>query len=51
VSEVIDGKFKVYGNNGKFYWVVYGLRSSIEVEPNKTDVSVQGSGPYLWLQN
>ena len=49
VSEVIDNEFKVFGENGKFFWIVYGLRSTFEVEPNKNQVSVQGSGPYLWI--
>jgi hypothetical protein len=39
----------VYGENGKFYWIVYGARNEIEVEPNKNDVNVNGSGPYLWV--
>jgi hypothetical protein len=49
VSEVIDNKFTVYGNNGKFYWMVYGTRQEIEVDPNKSDVVVKGDGPYLWI--
>ena len=48
-SEVINNTFNVYGKNGKFYWVVHGSRGNINVEPNKDDVSVKGSGPYLWL--
>jgi hypothetical protein len=49
VSEVIYNKFTVYGNNGKFYWMVYGTRQEIEVDPNKSDVVVKGEGPYLWI--
>jgi hypothetical protein len=49
VSEVIDNKFTVYGNNGKFYWMVYGTRQEIDVDPNKSDVVVKGEGPYLWI--
>jgi len=50
VSEVIDNQFNVYGNNGKFFWIVHGKRYDIEVEPNKTDVNVNGNGPYLWIE-
>jgi hypothetical protein len=49
VSEVVDNKFTVYGPNGKFYWVVYGRRSKIEVEPMKKDVVIKGDGPYKYL--
>ena len=49
-SEIINNKFSVYGENGKFHWVVYGKRLSIHnVEPNKGEVKVKGSGPYLWI--
>ena len=33
-GEVEDGKFKVYGENSKFYWTVYGKRYDIDVEPD-----------------
>ena len=50
-SDVKDGKFKVHGSsNGKFNWIVYGLRTSLVVEPNKDDVYIQGSGPYKWYE-
>ena len=49
VSEVKDNKFAVYGNNGKFYWMVYGTRQELDVDPNKSDVVVKGEGPYLWI--
>jgi len=50
VGEVINNKFFVYGENCKFYWSVYGKRFEINsIEPNKNDVSVKGSGPYLWI--
>jgi hypothetical protein len=49
VTEVVDNKFQVYGPPGKFYWLVHGLRNNIEVEPNKSDVNVKGTGPYLWI--
>jgi hypothetical protein len=49
VSEMNDNKFKVYGSNGSFYWIVYGKRNTIEVEPNKKDVIIKGDGPYRWI--
>ena len=49
VSEVVDNQFTVYGPKGKFYWIVYGRRSEIEVEPMKKDVIVKGDGPYKYL--
>ena len=48
-SEVIDGKFTVYGTNGSFYWLVQGKRSDIEVEPNKDDYQLHGDGPYTYI--
>jgi hypothetical protein len=47
---VENGKFKVYGNPIKFSWFVMGKRSDIEIEPNKNDVEVYGSGPYRWIK-
>jgi hypothetical protein len=44
-----DGYFTVYGDSGKFYWLVHGNREAIDVEPSKTDVCVKGSGPYKWI--
>ena len=49
VSEIVDNKFTVYGENGKFYWIVHGSRSNVDVDPDKTAVEVKGSGPYLWI--
>jgi hypothetical protein len=49
VSEVKNNQFKVYGNNGKFNWIVYGKRNDIVVEPLKLDVQVKGEGPYRWI--
>jgi len=49
VSEIQDNKFTVYGSNGKFYWIVYGKRASIDVEPFKKDVIVKGDGPYKYV--
>jgi hypothetical protein len=48
-GNVKEGKFKVYGPNGKFYWVVYGQRLPVNVEPLKSSVEVKGTGPYRWI--
>ena len=48
-SEVENNKFKVYGENSKFHWSVYGKRYDILVEPNKDSVNVKGHGPYLYI--
>jgi hypothetical protein len=47
-TEVVNNQFKVYGNNGSFFWIVYGERLSIDVEPSKS-TPVYGSGPYKWI--
>lgn len=49
VSEVKDGKFKVIGANGKFFWLVHALRNKIDVEPVKSEVTVNGEGPYKYI--
>lgn len=49
VTEVKDGKFKVIGKNGSFFWHVHALRNIINVEPNKSDVEVKGDGPYKYI--
>ena len=41
--------FRVYGENGRFNWLVHGKRFDIEVEPNKADVNRHGDGPYTYL--
>ena len=41
--------FRVYGENGRFNWLVHGKRFDIEVEPNKADVNKHGDGPYTYL--
>jgi hypothetical protein len=51
VSEVEDGKFKVLGDNGKFFWTVQATRNEINVEPNKSDVVIKGDGPYTYISN
>lgn len=48
-SEVIDNKFTVYGENCKFFWIVYGKRLDIDVELNKSETNVKGQGPYLYV--
>ena len=48
-SEVENNTFRVYGENAKFHWVVYGSRQEVNVEPNKADVNVKGHGPYLYI--
>jgi hypothetical protein len=48
-SEVVNNKFKVYGSNCKFFWIVYGERESIEIEPLKNSVEIKGEGPYKWV--
>ena len=49
VSEVVNNQFTVYGENGSFFWIVYGKRKEIETEPLKSNVKVEGSGPYRWI--
>jgi hypothetical protein len=48
-SEIANNQFNVYGKNGKFHWLVHGIRNTLDVEPNKLNVSVNGYGPYLWI--
>jgi hypothetical protein len=48
-GEVENGKFKVYGENAKFYWLVQGKRYDIEVEPDKGSIEIKGDGPYLYI--
>jgi len=48
-SEITNNVFSVYGENGKFYWMVHGKRGDIAIEPLKSETSVKGSGPYLWM--
>ena len=50
VSEVNEnGKFSVYGENGKFNWTAIGKRGDINVEPLKEETDVKGFGPYKWI--
>ena len=49
-GEIVNNIFSVYGENCKFNWIVHGKRLEIKnIEPNKYEVSVKGSGPYLWI--
>ena len=48
-TEVENNEFTVYGENGKFHWLVIGKRHDIVVEPMKSDVELKGEGPYLWI--
>ena len=41
--------FTVYGENGRFNWLVLGKRSDVIVEPNKADMTVCGDGPYRYF--
>jgi hypothetical protein len=53
-SRVENNSFNVYcneGDHGPFSWTVHGKRGSIDVEPNKADVELHGSGPYKYLTN
>ncbi len=46
-----NNKFIVYGNPGKFTWIVYGKRGDVNVEPSKKDYKMKGDGPYKYLDN
>jgi hypothetical protein len=48
-DEIQNNSFSVYGENGKFHWLVIGKRFDVDVEPYKKDVVVKGDGPYLWI--
>jgi hypothetical protein len=47
--QVEDGKFMVYGRNGRFFWLVHALRVPINVEPLKSETVVKGDGPYKYI--
>ena len=50
-GEVENNTFTVYGVNGTFHWLVIGKRHDIVAEPLKSDVTVSGNGPYLWINS
>ena len=45
-----NGKFIVYGENGRFNWIAIGKRASVNVEPLKSEINVSGFGPYKWIE-
>ena len=49
-SRVKDNAFTVHGKNGSFYWIVYGQRGKVDVEPKKSEVQVSGDGPYKYIK-
>ena len=49
VGDVKNGMFKVYGDSGPFYWVVFGKRNNLDVEPKKDSVVLKGYGPYTYI--
>jgi hypothetical protein len=49
VTYVKNNKFKIYGPKGKVSWVVYGSRGNFNTEPKKSDVNIQGCGPYKYI--
>jgi hypothetical protein len=51
VSICSENMFTVYGPPGDFYWLAIGKRLDIDVEPNRSDVIVNGDGPYLWIEH
>jgi hypothetical protein len=48
-TEVTKNEFEVYGENGKFFWLVHAKRSEVDVEPLKSKTTVKGDGPYRWI--
>ena len=48
-TEIIENVFRVYGDNCKFHWTVFGQRAPINVEVDKNAVSIKGDGPYRWI--
>jgi hypothetical protein len=50
-SDVENNQFTIYGENCRFFWIVYGKRLSIETEPLKVNTQIKGEGPYKWVNN
>jgi len=48
-SKVEGNKFTVFGENGSFYYHVYGTRQTINVTPSKFSTNVEGQGPYKYI--
>lgn len=50
-SRVQNGSFSVWSKyKCNFFWIVYGRRITINVEPLKSDYDIKGNGPYNWLE-
>jgi len=51
-SKIENNRFKVFSNNGntKFYWIIYGKRENINVEPYIIESRLKGNGPYTWIE-
>ncbi len=64
ITHIYDGKIKifsasevnlenntfiVYGENGRFNWLVHGKRGNILVEHDKSRTTVKGDGPYKYI--
>ena len=43
-------KFRVFGSNGNFFWLVHGKRFDIEVEWNINETIVKWDGSYTYIQ-
>lgn len=48
-GEVNDCRFRVYGSNGSFFWLVHAMRLTVETEPLKSETEVRGDGPYRYI--
>jgi len=46
---VENNTFSVYGENGRFNWLVHGKRGNIIVERDKHNTTVKGDGPYKYI--
>jgi hypothetical protein len=49
-SQVADGKFSVFGEDGEYHYLVFGKREDLVVEPLKSDKAVKRCGPYTWFE-
>jgi hypothetical protein len=48
VSPVKNGAFVVHGENGSFYWTVFGEREALQTTIPKT-TPIKGDGPYTYV--
>lgn len=46
---VENNTFSVYGENGRFNWLVHGKRGNLQVECDKSNTTVKGDGPYKYI--